>query len=177
VDSPSARARRQFDHPVIDADGHIREFLPAAMPYIRDALGSPLFETWRRQGTALQQARFDGGGLAQRRRTRKPQSSYWATIAGDGVDRATAASPALLYDRLDELAMDYVVLYPTEAFGVAGVVDDDMRRGLCRGFNEFFATIADPYRDRMTISALIPMHTPDEAVAELDWAQGRGFKV
>src|SRR3954447_12546034 len=177
VDSPSARARAEFDHPVIDADGHIREFLPAALPYLRDALGPARFDAWRKEGTALQQARVDGGGVAQRRQTRKPQSSFWATIAGDGIDRATAASPALLYDRLEELAMDYVVLYPTEAFGVAGIADEDLRRGLCRGFNEFYATIAEPYADRLTISALIPMHTPEEALAELDWAKQRGFKV
>jgi predicted TIM-barrel fold metal-dependent hydrolase len=177
ADSASARARVNFDHPVIDADGHIREFVPAALPYLRDALGAKLFDEWRAGGTALEQAVAGAGGLAQRRLTRKPQSAFWATVAGDGLDRATAASPALLYDRLEELAMDYVVLYPTEAFGVAGIADEALRRGLCRGFNEFFATIAEPYSDRLTISALIPMHTPEEAIAELDWVKQRGFKV
>jgi predicted TIM-barrel fold metal-dependent hydrolase len=175
--SPSAIARTHFDHPVIDADGHLREFLPGAMPYLRDALGPKLFEEWRRRGTALQQARAVGASVADRRRTRKPQSSFWATVSGDGIDRATATSPALLYDRLEELAMDYVVLYPTEAFGVAGIADEEIRRGLCRGFNEFFATIGEGYADRLTISAVIPMHTPEEAIAELDWAKERGFKV
>src|SRR3954453_11559051 len=154
VDSPSARAREQFDHPVIDADGHIREFLPAAMPYLRDALGPKLFESWRTAGTALRQARGQSTGMDERRRTRKPQSSFWATLSGDGIDRATAASPALLYERLDDLAMDYVVLYPTESFGVAGIADEDLRRGLCRGFNEFYATTPEPSPPRPPIPPL-----------------------
>ena len=172
----SEEIRSRLGHPVIDADGHLREFLPAAFPYLREALGAADFERWRQQGTALNQATKTGGGLAQRRLTRKPQSAFWATVI-DPVDRATAASPALLYERLGELGMDYVVLYPTEAMGVAGVEDEDLRLGLCRGFNEFFAAVSLPYADRMTASGLIPMHTPAEAMAELDHCAELGLKV
>jgi len=172
----SEEIRSRLGHPVIDADGHLREFLPAAFPYLREALGTADFERWREQGTALNQATKSGGGLAQRRLTRKPQSAFWATVI-DPVDRATAASPALLYERLGELGMDYVVLYPTEAMGAAGVEDEDLRLGLCRGFNEFFAAVTLPYADRMTASGLVPMHTPAEARAELDHCADLGLKV
>ena len=175
--STSAEVRRRLPHPVIDADGHMREFLPAAMPYLRDALGSTLFETWRSRGTALQQATKLGSSMQERRRTRKPQSAFWATLSGDGTDRATASSPALLYDRLEELGMDFVVLYPTEAMGVAGMAEDDLRVGLCRGFNDFFAAISEPYRDRLAVAGVVPMHTPDEAVAELDHCHELGLRV
>ena len=30
----------QVGHPIIDADGHILEFTPAALPYLREAMGS-----------------------------------------------------------------------------------------------------------------------------------------
>ena len=175
--STSAEVRRRLPHPVIDADGHMREFLPAAMPYLRDALGSTLFETWRSRGTALQQATKLGSSMQERRRTRKPQSAFWATLSGDGTDRATASSPALLYDRLEELGMDFVVLYPTEAMGVAGMAEDDLRVGLCRGFNDFFAAISEPYRDRLAVAGVVPMHTPDEAIAELDHCHELGLRV
>ncbi len=115
--------------------------------------------------------------MQERRRTRKPQSAFWATLSGDGTDRATASSPALLYDRLEELGMDFVVLYPTEAMGVAGMAEDDLRVGLCRGFNDFFAAISEPYRDRLAVAGLVPMHTPDEAIAELDHCHELGLRV
>ena len=172
----SEAVRRGLGHPVIDADGHMREFLPAAHPYLRDALGPRVFERWRARDTALNQATKAGGGVAQRRLTRKPQSAFWATVS-EPVDRATAASPALLYERLGELGMDYVVLYPTEAMGVAGTVDEELRLGLCQGFNEFFAAATEPYSDRMTASGLVPMHTPAEAVAEIDHCAALGLKV
>ena len=60
------------------------------------------------------------------------------------------------------------VLYPTRAFGIAGIDDDDLRIGVCRGFNDFFADTYGPFADRMTPVGVIPMHTPDEAVAELE---------
>jgi len=168
--------RARLGHPVIDADGHMREFLPAALPYVRDALGPRLFEQWRSGATTLHQATKAGGGLAERRRTRKPQSAFWATVS-DAVDRATAASPALLHERLGELGMDFVVLYPTEAMGVAGIAEPELRVGLCHGFNEFFAAVTSPYSDRITAAGLIPMHTPDEAVAELEHCASLGMKV
>jgi predicted TIM-barrel fold metal-dependent hydrolase len=162
---------------VIDADGHLREFLPAAEPYLRDALGPARFEAWRQAGTALQQATKIGSTTGERRRTRKPQSAYWATVSGDGLDRATATSPALLYERLGDLGLDFVVLYPTEAMGVAGVVDDELRTGLCAGFNEFFAAINEPHRDRISLAGIVPMHTPAEAIAELEHCHRLGLRV
>ncbi len=177
VGATSAEVRHRLGHPVIDADGHLREFLPAAEPYLRDALGSARFETWRSAGTALQQATKVGSSTSLRRRTRQPQSAFWATVSGDGLDRATATSPALLYDRLGDLGLDFVVLYPTEAMGVAGVQDDEVRTGLCSGFNEFFAAINEPHRDRIALAGIIPMHTPAEAIAELDHCRRLGLRV
>ena len=34
-----AQIRAQLPHPVIDADGHVLEFLPASLPHLREALG------------------------------------------------------------------------------------------------------------------------------------------
>ena len=35
----AAEIREQLDHPIIDCDGHIREFMPAVLPYLRESLG------------------------------------------------------------------------------------------------------------------------------------------
>ena len=71
--------------------------------------------------------------------TRTPQSAWWGTPARNVRDLATAAAPALMYERMDELGLDYAVLYPTKGFGIAGIADDELRDGVCRGFNEFYA--------------------------------------
>jgi predicted TIM-barrel fold metal-dependent hydrolase len=92
-------------------------------------------------------------------------------------DRATSAIPRLMYERLDDMGLDYAVLYPTNGFGIAGIEDEDVRRGVCRGFNDFFATVYGPYADRMTVAGVIPMHTPEEALDELEHCARIGLKV
>jgi predicted TIM-barrel fold metal-dependent hydrolase len=167
--------RRDLGHPVIDADGHVQEYLPAALPYLREALGPRLFEQYRAQ-TSQHDSIIGGDDWARRRRTRTPQSAWWGTPARTR-DLATAAIPALLHERMDELGIDYSILFPSKALGIAGHDDDEMRNGLCRGFNDFLFETYRPYADRLTAGAVIPMHTPDEAVAELDRCAANGVKV
>jgi predicted TIM-barrel fold metal-dependent hydrolase len=172
----ASEIRAQLSHPIIDCDGHIREFMPGALPYLREALGSKRFDEFLESGSPLTNS-YRGGETERRRRTRAPQGAWWASPSKNTLDRTTAQTPKLLYDRLDELGMDYVVLYPTLAFGTCGIEDDEMRHGLIRGYNTFFADVYGPYRDRMTVGGLVPMQTPDEALAELEFCASAGLKV
>ena len=55
--------------------------------------------------------------------------------------------------------------------------EDDARRGACRALNRCNAETFAPFADRLAPVAAIPMHTPDEAVAELEYAVNvLGFK-
>jgi hypothetical protein len=45
-----------------------------------------------------------------------------------------------------------------------------MRRATCRAFNIYHARIFQEYSDRMTPAACIPMHAPEEAIEELEYA-------
>jgi predicted TIM-barrel fold metal-dependent hydrolase len=172
----ASEVRAQLSHPIIDCDGHIREFMPGVLPYLRESLGQPRFDSFVACGSALTNS-YGGGETARRERTRAPQGAWWASPARNTLDRTTAQTPRLLYDRIDELGMDYVILYPTLAMGTCGIDDEDMRLGLIRGYNTFFADVYGPYRDRLTVSGLIPMHTPAEALAELDYCAQVGLKV
>ena len=163
-------------HPIVDADGHIVEFMPAVLPYLREALGSAAFDRYVAGRTAIGAA-MAGRSLAERRRTRIPQSPWWGTPARQTRDFASSLSPRLLHERLEELGFSYSVLYPTNGMGSAGVTDDELRAGLCRGFNDFYADIYGPFADRLTVAGLIPMNTPAEAIAELEHCKQIGLKV
>jgi predicted TIM-barrel fold metal-dependent hydrolase len=171
----SSEIRAALSHPVIDADGHVLEYLPAVQPYLREALGSADFERYRSRSSPLQ--RIMEADPEARLATRTPQSAWWGTPARNTRDLATAAAPGLMYERMDEMGLDFAVLYPTKGFGIAGIGDPHMRAGVCRGFNEFYAATYGPFADRLTPAGVIPMHTPTEAMEELVHCAELGLKV
>ena len=46
--SRSAQVRAKVGHPIIDSDGHVVEFEPALLEYIRDAGGSAILERYQK---------------------------------------------------------------------------------------------------------------------------------
>lgn len=173
----SQQVREQLDHPVVDADGHVIELLPAAWPYLREALGPAAFERYRRLRLPVEGSVGGDPRLAARRRTRAPQSAWWGNPAANTLDLATAAVPRLLHERLGELGIDFAVLYPTKGLGSARYDDEDLRRGVCRGMNDYYADVYGPFADRMAVGGIVPMHTPGEAIDELRHCAEIGLKV
>ena len=90
----------------------------------------------------------------------------------DARDRATVIFPRLLHERMDELGLDFSVIYPTWGLMVGNVGDEEIRRAACRAMNTYSAEVFAPYADRMTPVAVIPNVTPQEAIEELDFAVG-----
>jgi predicted TIM-barrel fold metal-dependent hydrolase len=176
--SSSEQVRKRLGHPVIDTDGHMIEWVPGVLPYLRESLSAELFDRYTKAGLPMD--RITGGqGMPFETRisSRTPQGAWWGSPAENTRDLATAALPRLLYERLDEMGIDYCVLFPTKSAGAAGLADEELRRGVCRGFNDLAADLYGPYRDRLAAAAIIPMHTPEEAVAELEYCRTKGFKV
>jgi len=177
AEGSGAAIREEVGHPIIDVDGHVLEILDATHPYLREALGPQRFQAWLDRGVA---ARVSQRSRTQdeRRRTRTPQGSWWGgPPSANARDRATATLPALLHERMDELGFDFTVLYPTNTLLTCAEEDPELRRGLCAGFNTYYADVYGPFADRMTMAGIIPMHTPEEAVAELRHCQELGLKV
>src|SRR5439155_5651991 len=71
---------------------------------------------------------------AERRHKRLGQQAFWARQAENTLDRATAMMPKLLYDRLDELGLDFVVVYPTAGLRLPRIQDDAARRAVIRAY-------------------------------------------
>jgi predicted TIM-barrel fold metal-dependent hydrolase len=76
--------------------------------------------------------------------------------------------PRLLYERLDELGLDFSVLYPTTGLAVPFISNDEVRRAACRAFNTFAAEQFATCADRLTPAAVVPVNTPAEAIDELE---------
>src|SRR6266511_2891479 len=107
--------------------------------------------------------------VAERRRRRVGQPAFWSRQAENTLDRATAMMPRLLYERLDEIGSDFAIIYPTAGLRVPRISDDATRRAVVRAHNVVTAEYFRDLADRMTPAAIIPMHTPDEAIAELEF--------
>ena len=162
--------RARLDHPVVDADGHVVEALPLVVEYIRRVAGDDVAD------------RFAGASPAFATRSQQtvkgvPVTPWWA-LPANARDRATGFLPRLLHERLDEVGIDYAVLYSSVGLACVAHADDAIRTGACRGLNTYLAEMLAGCEDRMTAAAVIPTHTPDEAIAELEHAVNvLGFKA
>jgi predicted TIM-barrel fold metal-dependent hydrolase len=172
--------RRHLNHPVIDSDGHWIEFEPVALDYLSEVGGSDLVRRYRRSASQFFSNRLWSDLSAHERTSRRlMQPPWWIFSTRNSRDRATAMLPRLLYERLDELGLDFAVLYPSSFMLFAPFIRDaELRRASCRAFNQYAAQQFAQFADRLTPAAVIPMFTPQEALEELEFAVGHlGLKV
>ena len=171
-----AEVRSRLNHPVIDGDGHWIEYTPVFAEQMRKVVG----DKWA-DGFLASQRRIPDSlrlSIAERKPRGMAMEGYWGRQSTNTRDRATAMMPRMLYDRLDELGIDFGIVYPTAGLGIPRIPDDETRRAVIRGFNivtaEYFAKLSD----RLTPAAVIPMHTPEEAIAEFEFVTKQlGSKV
>jgi predicted TIM-barrel fold metal-dependent hydrolase len=165
-----------LNHPVIDSDGHWVEYFPMVLDYLKQVGGTKAAEGLASRDEVV--GRILSMSLAQRRDERRAQQSWWAFPTRNTRDRATAMIPRLLHERMEELGLDFSVLYPTSGLGLYAIGNDEMRQATCRAFNMYVADTFREFSDRLTPAAVIPMNTPQEALAELEHAIGQlGLKV
>jgi predicted TIM-barrel fold metal-dependent hydrolase len=104
--------------------------------------------------------------------------NFWNRQAENTLDRATAMMPKMLYERLDEIGTDFAVIYPTSGLRLPRIKDDETRRAVIRAYNIVSADYFRGLEDRMTPAAIIPMHSPEEAIEELEFVTKQlGSKV
>jgi predicted TIM-barrel fold metal-dependent hydrolase len=162
-----AEIRAKLKHPIIDGDGHWVEYDPVFSEQMRkvggDKAADGFLAAMHSTLSALQL------GAAERARRRVGMPGFWTRQTGNTLDRATAMMPHLLYERLDEIGSDFAIIYPTAGLRLPRIVDDETRRAVIRAYNIVSAGYFKDLSDRMTPAAIIPMHTPDEAIAELEF--------
>jgi predicted TIM-barrel fold metal-dependent hydrolase len=155
-----ALIRGRLTHPVIDADGHLAEFMPMVIDCLREVADNAVAERF----VQFRRSPFTSG------------QGYLPTRVFFGspptLDRMTVMLPQLLYQRLEEIGLDFSLLYPTSGLSVLSNPDDELRQAAARALNTYYARVFAEYRDRLEPVAVIPTFTPAEAVAELDYAVG-----
>jgi predicted TIM-barrel fold metal-dependent hydrolase len=165
---PSARIREQLDHPIIDADAHTVEFWPALAGYVRDeGVALDIERPMTKLGVLPAWHRLS---LEERRHQLAYRPAWWAFPARNTDDLATANLPGLMYERLDEIGLDFSVVYPSLGLVFLHLEDDDTRRAACRAVNRYHADVFADYLDRLAPVAVVPMQTPEEAIEALDHA-------
>jgi predicted TIM-barrel fold metal-dependent hydrolase len=172
----AAEVRAGLKHPIIDGDGHWVEYVPVFAERMRKVAGDKAAD-----GFIASQRRIpDALSLTVAERVQRGigMEGYWTRQSTNTRDRATAMMPRMLYDRLDELGIDFGIVYPTAGLSIPRIADDETRRAVIRGFNIVTADYFAKLSDRLTPAAVIPMHDPDEAIAELEFATKQlGAKV
>jgi predicted TIM-barrel fold metal-dependent hydrolase len=175
-ETEARKLRSRLNHPIIDADGHWLEYAPLMREEFRRIGGAAAVEALEIAGqripTSLRMS------LAERRRRRIGQEAFWSSPSENVLDRATAMLPRLMYERLDDLGIDFCVVYPTAGLSYHRMQDTRLRRAICRAYNVFTAEQFRELSDRIIPAAIIPMYTPEEAIEELEFAATQlGYKV
>jgi predicted TIM-barrel fold metal-dependent hydrolase len=73
-------------------------------------------------------------------------------------------------ERLEQIGIDYSVLYPSSALFYPHIDNTELRQVACRAQNIINAEAYRPYQSQMTPAVLLPMVTPEEAIAELNYS-------
>jgi predicted TIM-barrel fold metal-dependent hydrolase len=168
--------RKAIDHPIVDSDGHFIEFYPVVRDFLVEEAG---------EGVAQQLDLMMNGSRGLRDLPKDQYRSigayrytWWGIPSENTLDRATAISPNLMYQRMDELGFDFAMMYPSGGLGLMNVADEELRLAGTRAYNRYYAEIFGGHRDRMEPVAMVPMYTPEEAIAGLDHAVGElGLKA
>jgi len=151
--------RKGLTHPVIDGDGHWVEYAPVFAEKIRKVTG----DLGANGFLQSQQRGPDSLSMTPEQRAERDvaMEGFWGRQSTNTRDRATAMMPKMLYDRLDELGIDFGIVYPTAGLGIPRIADDETRRAVIRGFNIVTADYFAKLSDRLTPAAADPLGWDD----------------
>lgn len=166
----SAQIREQLGYPVIDTDVHTQEFAPAFLEYLEQVGGKAIVDRFLDKLPGSSRYRWYDQSWEERHAYRTARPPFWTRPTKNTLSLATVSLPKLLHERLQEAGTDFAVLYPNLSNVAVTIGNEQMRRAVCRAANIYHADIFREYSDRLTPIAAIPMHTPEEAIEELDYA-------
>ena len=82
-------------------------------------------------------------------------------------DGRPVVGPEGWVDFLDDVGIDYTVLYPTRALAYGKIVSLDYAVSACRAYNDWLSDTYTTFNPRFNGMAIIPLQDPEEAAKEL----------
>src|ERR1700688_891536 len=111
--SRSSQIHSHLGHPVIDSDGHLFEFYPLFLDYVRKEGGAGIADRLTKAfSNSVVGSLWFRLTPEQRRERRITRPGFWSVPTRRAEDLATTILPRLLFDRMGEIGLDYTVLYP-----------------------------------------------------------------
>lgn len=171
----AAQIHDGLKHPVIDGDGHWLEPIPVFLEYLHEVGGAKSVDQMR---TLWHGRDAWYRATPEERQHQRLRRAIWWGVTSNTYDKATALLPALLNERLPELGIDFALIYPSFGLSINGMAQSDLHRAAVRAYNMMTADMFAPFAQRFAPVAIIPTHTPEEALEELDYAVvQRGYKA
>ncbi len=134
---------------IVDGDGHIQEDIPGIIAH----MASPYREVAERRGNIFPPLDH----LHDGRTVETPPMR-------DGRPRV---GPEGWLDFLDDVGIEWTVLYPTLALSYGKIVSRDYAAAVCRAYNDWLAETYVQFNPRFKGMEIIPMQDPEVAVQEL----------
>lgn len=138
---------------VIDGDGHIFEDGEAIARHF----------PYRAAGGRLRNGVFPLHSHIQYSLTRNPPGAFATTSDG----RFQNPGPEGWIEFMDQVEIDYAVLFPTAGQRIGRIVDRDYAFGSARAYNDWLAETYLRRDSRFKGIAIVPMHDAEAAVEEL----------
>jgi predicted TIM-barrel fold metal-dependent hydrolase len=174
--SPRA-IRQQLKHPVVDCDGHWLESHAMLAEYISEMASPALADKYVKSREIEVKPKWYSVS-DQERMTQRIRRRAWWHYPYDAKEQATFRLPKFFAERMEEMGIDFAVVYPTAGLSIEGLRDPELRAATVRAYNTMTMDLFRPYADKMTPVAVIPRRTPKEAVDELNHAvRELGFKA
>ena len=137
--------RSKLKHPIIDSDGHWREFEPIAMDFLKAEGGQELVDAWKKRVRIFGELAYGKMSREEKLAKRAGQPPWWSLPVQPTIDVATSFVPRLLHQRLPEMGIDFAVLYPTTSQLFAPFLSDkDLRVAGSRALNTYVAKVWEP---------------------------------
>ncbi|HJU10413.1 MAG TPA: hypothetical protein VJ728_06040, partial [Candidatus Binataceae bacterium] len=105
------KLRARLGHPIVDADAHQIEMVPLFLDFLRDVGGAKMPQRWHDHVVMTRRAfRMTP---EERNNARPGIPVWWPLPAENTLDRATSSLPRLLHTRMDEIGLDFAIVYPS----------------------------------------------------------------
>jgi predicted TIM-barrel fold metal-dependent hydrolase len=157
--------RARLGHPVIDGDGHWLEPVPIFLDYLKAVAGPSVTSVVEKFMKKAADTTWYDLSPAERLERRLMRPTWWGEPAHT-LDRATAMIPRLFHERLDDMGIDFALVYTSLGLFFVSHPDEELRRAVARAVNRMNAEMFAPFAPRMTPAAVVPVHTPAEAIEE-----------